>query len=193
MELQKTLVDMYLEKLNEAPRSAESIVDEAINDPQLFVFAELLRHPAVAGLNSTKVQLLRTISLGSWAELRSRSEDIPRRKIRKLTVLSLIRDRGWSQLPLHEIGQSIDIYDDDEVAALLVEMRKEGLILLRIDQRAGVVDIKDVRVHRDVDMSDLPRLREDLGQVVAHFRSVLDNRDLSLPMPFPDYLQTKMP
>ena len=90
MELQTTLLELYVEKLNAEPQAGESIIAEAMNDPQLFVFDEILRHPAVAGLNSVKVQQLRTMSLGVWRDCRDSIDKQLALKMRKLSILSKI-------------------------------------------------------------------------------------------------------
>lgn len=173
MELQTTLLELYVEKLNAEPQAGESIIAEAMNDPQLFVFDEILRHPAVAGLNSVKVQQLRTMSLGVWRDCRDSIDKQLALKMRKLSILSKIRNRGWTNIPLHALADSIDFEASDGVIELLIEMRREGLISFRIDERLGLVNVTDVMVHRDVDLADIPQLEDDLQQVISHLKNVL--------------------
>ena len=173
MELQTTLLELYVEKLNAEPQAGESIIAEAMNDPQLFVFDEILRHPAVAGLNSVKVQQLRTMSLGVWRDVSGQPAAVPVGKMKKLTILSEIRNRGWNEIPLRALADSIDFEASDGVIELLMEMRREGLISFRIDERLGVVNVTDVMVHRDVDLVDIPQLEDDLQQVISHLKNVL--------------------
>lgn len=160
MEQQEAIVEYYMSRLGD---NIEETIQEAIRDPQLFVFCELLE--AVEKLNSIWVGRLRTMAFGvigesapSWM-----NKDVLH-KFRKLSLLTYVNVHGWSKLSLDHTCAYLHASSQLELIQLLLGMKP--LMEVRIDERSGLWNVVDMHVFRDVDPRSVPALQEKLDRFI---------------------------
>lgn len=183
MELQKTLIDVYLSQMEDESIPIEKTLAEAIHDPQLFVFSELLNHPRVGKVNSVLAEQLRCMAFGTYDEFLQRFEPTDSsvvEKVRTLSVLQFISDNGWTGLSLTQLGEATGL-SVDPLMGLLMDMKRRGLVDIRINEPKGTVNVTDLHVYRDVDCRTLPAKIEKFKAYIDHVRSVIENPIIHLP------------
>jgi hypothetical protein len=187
MELQSTLIDMYLGQLEDREIPVEKILAEVIQDPQLFVFGELLAHDRVKSVNSLLVDQLRTMAYGSYKEYISkfgnRVEASVVEKIRMLTVLGIFSQLGWFQVPLNTVAEALGLSEEPILTTfkLLVEMRRKGLLEVKIDEKNQTVNVVNIHVFRDVSAAEISSKLDQFRAYIDHVRSVVDDPSSHLP------------
>ena len=187
MELQSTLIDVYLCQLEDREIPVENFLAEVIQDPQLFVFGELLAHDRVKSVNSLLVDQLRTMAYGSYKEYISkfgnRVEASVVEKIRMLTVLGIFSQLGWFDVPLNTLAEAVGLSEEPMLTTykLLIEMRRKGLAEVRIDEINQTVNVVNVHVFRDVCAAEISSKLDQFRAYIDHVRSVVDDPSSHLP------------
>lgn len=165
-EQQKSLVEFYVEALNTASTEEEvaRIVNQAIRDPQLFVFSKLLKHPRTSKFESQ----LRHMAYGVLPSFETDEAVVS--KLRKLTTLSYIRDNGWSSLELESLGSVLGLSGNFEVISFLLELR--NLVDVVIDEREGIFHVTNVKVYRDVE--DMETVQTQLANIIGRIEELVN-------------------
>jgi hypothetical protein len=179
MEVSNPVVEYYIGQLDDPTVPAEQTVEEAILDPQLFVFGEILEHKRVQALNSILVEKVRVMALGTVREFFSKfGSSISEReieKIRKLNILSIFNRNGWVDVPLKTFCDELGLDQQIDVMRLLISMTRSRMIEVRIDERKGTVKAVDIHVFRDVDPITLDQDMEKFKAFADHVDRVVAN------------------
>lgn len=173
------MVEYYIGQLDDPTVPAERTVEEAILDPQLFVFGEILEHKRIQALNSILVEKVRVMAFGTVREFFSKfGSSISVReieKIRKLNILSIFNRNGWVDVPLKTFCDELGFDQQIDVMRLLISMTRSRMIEVRIDERKGTVKAVDIHVFRDVDPRTLDQDMEKFKAFADHVDRVVAN------------------
>jgi hypothetical protein len=179
MEVSNPVVEYYIGQLDDPTVPVERTLEEAIHDPQLFVFGEILEHKRIQALNSILVEKVRVMAFGTVREFFSKfGSSISEReieKIRKLNVLSIFNRNGWVDVPLQTFRDELGFDQQIDVMRLLISMTRSRMIEVRIDERKGTVKAVDIHVFRDVDPRTLDQDMEKFKAFADHVDRVVAN------------------
>jgi hypothetical protein len=179
MEVSNPVVEYYIGQLDDPTVPAERTVEEAILDPQLFVFGEILEHKRIQALNSILVEKVRVMAFGTVREFFSKfgsSISVGEiEKIRKLNILSIFNRNGWVDVPLKTFCDELGFDQQIDVMRLLISMTRSRMIEVRIDERKGTVKAVDIHVFRDVDPRTLDQDMEKFKAFADHVDRVVAN------------------
>jgi hypothetical protein len=178
---QTSIVEHYLSLLEDPKSDVEQILQSAAEDSQLFVFSEILHHPRVGSLNSVWTVILRTLAFKRFKDLLSLQVPLVREneailtKMRKLTVLTIVVEYGWQQIPLTVLQSELEIDSPISLFKLLLEMQRAKMFDVRIDERNGWVNVINMFVHRDVDANILSDMREKVFEYLKHVDKIISD------------------
>jgi len=163
------LIDIYLRKLEETDDVAP-ILEQAINDPDLIFFSEILEHPKVAVLppDSEIVKNLTLFAYGEWTNdfKGSQSAII---KLKKLTILSACLEFGRRPIPFDYLMARAGI--ENTVTLFRTILAMTSLVSVRINEETETVRVIDIHVGRDVPSCAVPALLEKLSD----FKQTVDS------------------
>lgn len=176
MELQNSVIEYYLNELNKGTDTA-IVIESAINDPQLMVFSELIHHPKVAKVNSVLVDRMRLLAYGTVNSLPDNPwvSGIIFSKLQRLSVLSFVGDNGWSGIKIDILQAFVQCKSRLELFRLLLDMHKRGIVDILIDERAGIIDVINMHIFRDVDPRTVPSVLEKLERYMENIRSIAND------------------
>ena len=176
-EFQNDLVMRYCSRLNED--DPDTVVREAILDPQLFVFAELFDHERIAQVSQTWRDLLNIMAFGEVCDLPPNCENEISEKMKILTISSYIRECGWIDLRFDDmqIRLGIPVGSDVELVRVILAMNRARLASLRIDEQARTVDVVDMFVGRDLHPSLVQGMLDDIRKVQNRATYMIEHTD----------------
>ena len=152
------------------------LVERALADPDLLVFGELLRLPAVAALatsHSALHQQLELFAYGDLSDVAPGDEPDKPALLDKLRLLTVARAATKSRcLSLDALSRTLRTSSRDATEDVIIAAQYRGLVEGRIDAAAGVFDVAAV-AGRDLRSRDIDR------EIVAKLRDFLQ-RDRSL-------------
>jgi hypothetical protein len=179
MELQNSVIEYYLNELTKGTDAA-TVIELAINDPQLLVFTELMDHCQVSKVNSVWVDRMRLLAYGTVNSIIENLRpdwvsEIIFSKLQTLSVLSFVGDIGWSGIKIDTLKEFVQCKSRLELFRLLLNMHKRGILDILIDERAGTIDVINMHVFRDVDPTTVSLVLEKLEKYMENVRSIAND------------------
>ena len=164
---QDALIDAYIAKLDDASLITSFILEECVNDPNLFCFGEILDHPRVIQLEpdySELIQILTTLAFGEWKDRKSLSlNPVIENKLKKLTLLSAFLEYGRDPVPFDHLLARAGIEDDIAIFHLLLSMTL--VVSVRMDEINRKIRVTEFLIARDVHDSKIPSLLASVEKI----------------------------
>eukprot|EP01065_Artemidia_motanka_P009496 TRINITY_DN14863_c0_g1_i1.p1 TRINITY_DN14863_c0_g1~~TRINITY_DN14863_c0_g1_i1.p1 ORF type:complete len:264 (+),score=81.59 TRINITY_DN14863_c0_g1_i1:62-853(+) len=152
-------------------RAVRAIVSEALTDPRVFVFGELLDVPSVADLaccaeGAQTLELLRVFAYGSLADYQAAQSQLPElnplqlHKLKQLTLVALAAESRV--LGYDDLLAALSIADVRELEDVVIDAITNDLLNAKLDQGKRQVEVLDV-IGRDVRREDIGKMVEKLS------------------------------
>ena len=166
-ELQCELVFYYLDRLRLATgQEVETIIQEAIADKQLLMYGDLYREGMHAGIGQIVLSQLHALSYGNF---KTWKWDIEILKIRKLTFLELVAVDG-PILQIEDVKIALGFESTIDLFKLILEMNKDGIADVEIDERRGFLTVIQISVVRETQASQV-ELADQLQVILEDIKS----------------------
>lgn len=131
-------------------RSAAQLINQAISEPGLFAFGELLEAPHIKELGGTEhegaLELLKLFSYGTWADYKADPEKYPslqppqELKLKQLTVITLAETT--KVIPYDVLMRQLDISNVRQLEDLLInDCMYAGIVRGKLDQRRRCMEV----------------------------------------------------
>jgi len=157
-----------------------SLIGQALDHPNVWVFAELLDMPNVQGLAGTpsasSLELLKLFAHGTWQDYKARAAQLPAltpaqtTKLKKLSVVTL--GSQSKSISYGTLMQALEMTGVREVEDLLIETIYDGLLQGKLDQQLSQVEV-DFCMGRDIHPDEIMAMCDQLGQWYANSHEVL--------------------
>jgi len=143
--MEDTALEQYLILANGARgRAAVALVQQAISNPHLFHFGELIDHENIAALDGSAetkgwLDLLKIFAFGTYAEYKANSANLPplddaqALKLKQLTVVSLACDS--KVIPYDVLLTALELKDTRTLEDCIIEGMYAGLFGGKLDQK----------------------------------------------------------
>eukprot|EP00301_Raphidiophrys_heterophryoidea_P008640 c13168_g3_i3.p1 GENE.c13168_g3_i3~~c13168_g3_i3.p1 ORF type:complete len:271 (+),score=47.52 c13168_g3_i3:36-815(+) len=153
-------------------KACEALVLQALSNPNLNVFGELLECPNVITLAESPdskpvYDLLRIFAFGTYSDFKAQATSLPslseeqRTKLKQLSIVSLAsRSRIISYSTLLS---TLDCTSVRQLEDLIIDAIYKGLLKCKLDQQQQVVHVTQC-IGRDVSVADIPRVIQVLKQ-----------------------------
>eukprot|EP00939_MAST-03C_sp_MAST-3C-sp1_P002952 g2952.t1 len=168
-----------LGKEKDAVIKAKEIVKIVLNEPDIYVFGELLSHPSVQALKTTHPETfegLRIFTYGTYKDYVAEakfSKMVEKRGLRKLRKITLATIAGKRSVVSYDIlKKAVGIEDSRVLEKLILDCCNDGLF-------RGFIDQKHQRLEttwafgRDVSADDMKNLAQRLDEWHAKTASVV--------------------
>ncbi|KAJ2353114.1 hypothetical protein IWW50_004196 [Coemansia erecta] len=158
-------MDAYIVSLTTAPQAnVPKIIENALEDENIYHFGRLLNSPQVAELVATEQfaqygQLLELFSFGVLGDYKAAAAQLPQlspqqlSKLKHLTLVTLASNE--KVLQYEKLIAELDCSSEQEMEDLVIEAIYRNLLLAKLDQKRRLVEV-DFAVGRDVRRQDLP-------------------------------------
>ena len=154
------------------------LIDQALEDPNLFLFGEIIALPGFSQLPS---DVVRTVELFAYGTLQDHdpSRDAPlsaarHQKLRKLSVISLISASPNDIVTYEQIAGAVLLPTGRELEDLLIDCIYDGIIVGKLDPERQVLRVKSA-IPRDVNPAkDIALLIERLTSWSSEAKSIQD-------------------
>lgn len=180
----------HYEKRCERVKSVEEaarICEDATNDPQLFVFSELLHNPSLTQLLSTQTgasvykDMLAVFAHGTIRDYTKNAQlckhELNESQRHKLRMLSLVTAaEGCSRLSYDDLRQQLMLSDDAAVEQIIRDAIAISLVRARMDQRQRVVEVS-MAVGRDVHHRKVEHMAVTLDNWLKRTESLVNTLD----------------
>eukprot|EP00802_Teleaulax_amphioxeia_P015529 Tamp_15620.p2 GENE.Tamp_15620~~Tamp_15620.p2 ORF type:complete len:258 (+),score=68.86 Tamp_15620:136-909(+) len=145
MSAEDAVLEQYLILANGARgRAGVALIQQAISNPQLFHFGELIDHENIAALDGSPdtkpwLDLLKLFAFGTWAEYNANSANLPplddgqALKLKQLTVVSLAADA--KVIPYDTLLTALELKDTRTLEDCIIEGMYAGLFAGKLDQK----------------------------------------------------------
>ena len=169
------LIEYYIEKLR-AQNDVNSTVVEAIGDPQLFLYGELLEHIQTCQQGVVKPELIEALEILSYGDFKDATELIRGNencslKLRMLTIFSIINQIGFV-VPFHVLREQLELVESIDVMSLLLQMSAKKLLSLRIDEKNDVVILTSIFLFREIPRNvSMEQIRHNLSQLIQRIKT----------------------
>mmetsp|Transcript_5613 Transcript_5613/g.8340 ORF Transcript_5613/g.8340 Transcript_5613/m.8340 type:complete len:257 (+) Transcript_5613:188-958(+) len=143
--MEDTALEQYLILANGARgRAAVALVQQAISNPHLFHFGELIDHENISALDGSPdtkgwLDLLKIFAFGTYAEYKANSANLPQIddaqaiKLKQLTVVSLACDS--KVIPYDVLLTALELKDTRTLEDCIIEGMYAGLFVGKLDQK----------------------------------------------------------
>ena len=143
--MEETALEQVLILANSARgRAAVALIQQAISNPQLFHFGELIDHENIGALDASPdtkpwLDLLKLFAFGTYAEYKVKSsslqvlDDAQAMKLKQLTIVSLAADS--KVIPYDTLLAALDLKDTRTLEDCIIEGMYAGLFTGKLDQK----------------------------------------------------------
>jgi COP9 signalosome complex subunit 7 len=150
-------------------------VEQALDDPQIFVFGELLQLPAFSSLPEQLRALVELFAYGTLKEYdpahHGSLAEHRRQKLRKLSVISLTQERGVVPISYAELAVVAELPVGALLEDLLIECLYDGILTGKLDPQQERFCVESTIV-RDVRPTSVPALVSSIQALLSNARSL---------------------
>ncbi|EME26373.1 COP9 signalosome complex subunit 7 [Galdieria sulphuraria] len=184
----------YLENLRVGGiESAQQIIQQLLEDPNVHVFGEVLLEPTILqlkqdGAQKDWVQLLEIFAYGTWRDgqngkLWNVISDEAKRKLKRLTVVQLASKQ--KQLNYSDLMETLGLVSVRELEDLLMDCIEYRLMRGRLDQKQQLFQV-EWTMGRDVSDSQLKEMIDSFYRWETNAQLLLEQLDSQMA-----YIQKK--
>eukprot|EP00456_Euglypha_rotunda_P089827 TRINITY_DN9340_c0_g1_i3.p1 TRINITY_DN9340_c0_g1~~TRINITY_DN9340_c0_g1_i3.p1 ORF type:complete len:221 (+),score=39.69 TRINITY_DN9340_c0_g1_i3:2-664(+) len=146
--------------------AAVSVIKEALKNPALFVFGELIDMPNVLELEKNPehkpwLDVIRIFAYGTYQDYKAKSKDLPAlsapqtEKLKQLTLVSLASKT--KTLSYSTLIESLELKDVRELEDLIIDTVYIGLVKGKLDQKKQVFEV-EFAIGRDIGPTDVAQM-----------------------------------
>ena len=162
------------------PSALVELIQQALANPHVHVFGELLDLPVVQQLQNGShepwLQLLRVFAYGKYSDYDESKHppltDVMRRKLQYLTIVSLASQNR--KLPYHLLLEELRLDNLRTLEDLIIEAIYANLIQGKLDQRQRCLEVESA-LSRDVRVQQLDTIVSVLGEWLSNCDGVLSS------------------
>ena len=170
---EEQIIDCYLNKLDNVSDEASvpALIEEMVNDPDMFWFGEILDHPKVSDSTGT----LSLLAYGEWVGgCHQNLSEIAKQKLKKLTILSAFLEFGPAKpIPFDHLLARAGLEDEIQLFRTLLSMTQ--LVSVRIDELSRTVRLVTLHTSRDVPPGKVPAVMESLSNLKQRVHSFINS------------------
>lgn len=179
-------LDNYLQSANELtnPEDAINLIKEVIENPQIFVFGELLDVPIIQSLKETETtsKWFNLLNLFAYGKLMDYNEqtmpaltDLMIKKLRLLTIVTLGTNKS-KKIPYSVLSEELKLANLRDLEDLIIEAIYSNLIKGKLDQKAICLEI-EWTLARDVRTEKFDDILGVLNNWISNCENILKNID----------------
>eukprot|EP00808_Paulinella_micropora_P026545 g82301.t1 len=146
------------------------VLKQALKDPRIYVFGELVDHPNVQALaakpNTAQwLELLKIFAYGTYRDYAAKQKSLPtlsETEVQKLKMLTIVSQASLSkELSYSSLMTAVDISQVRTLEDLIIETIYLGLLKGELDQKRGLLLVQSA-IARDIGPSDVVEMRKQL-------------------------------
>jgi len=158
------------------------VIQQALREPRVFVFGELLAEPNVQELEGTEfkpwLDLLKVFAYGTYADYKKNKAQLPEVKDQMLTKLKLLtivtHASQHKVLPYDLLLKELDLTNVRELEDMIIDCIYEGLIKGKLDQRRGALIVHST-IGRDISPADIDVMLNKLSSWLETSKVLISN------------------
>eukprot|EP00457_Paulinella_chromatophora_P012264 gb/GEZN01012463.1/.p1 GENE.gb/GEZN01012463.1/~~gb/GEZN01012463.1/.p1 ORF type:complete len:271 (+),score=43.23 gb/GEZN01012463.1/:74-886(+) len=146
------------------------VLKQALKDPRIFVFGELVDHPNAAALaedpkTAPWLELLKIFAYGTFRDYTAKKASLPKiseAEAQKLKMLTIVSQASVNkELSYASIMEAVDISMVRMLEDLIIETVYLGLLNGQLDQKRGLLLVQS-SIARDIGPADVAEMRKNL-------------------------------
>jgi len=172
---------------NTKGKAAVSLIQQAINHPNTYVFSEMLDLKGIKELEGTEnqqdLETLKLFAFGTYSEYKSNPSKfatLSDKNLNKLKQLSIVTLASKNRLLKYEdLLKELDVTNVRELEDLLIDCMYQGLLEGKLDQKEKCMEVYET-LGRDIKLEDIDQMISVLKNWVVKGKSILKGIDTNV-------------